>query len=141
MAASLFDVDGALMTLLQADPTLHAIATDGIWFGSTPSQAHRYVLVNRITGDPTYEFQDVAWLDLIYQVKAVLQGTSSVDLKTAADRIDALLLHGTVTPPAYLLRDQLLEAPIRYVEVDPINADLRWQHGGGRYLWRVIPTA
>jgi hypothetical protein len=138
--SSLFDVDGAVMTTLQADATLAAIATDGVWFDTAGWGATRFVLVSRITGEPEYEFQDLAWLLLVYQVKAVLQDTSVVDLKTAADRIEALMLETALAPTGYTVIEQSLETPIRYSEPDPTIPSLRWQHGGGRYQVRVIPV-
>lgn len=142
MIADTFDIDAAIITLLQSDAQLTALMPDGVWFGDARSGATRFVMVSQIDHEDEAEFQDVAWELVIYQVKAVHQSTSPVDVKAAAKRFQALLLTPhAIAPLNYALMTVRRRTRVRYTERDPANADLRWQHGGAQYEVWVQPTA
>lgn len=139
--ASVWDLDAALLAKLQADATLAAFAVDGIWIGEAKTNALKFIQITRIQSTPEREFQDLAWVTVLYQVKAVHQNTSATDVKTAASRIDALLHDGTLTATNWKVMAMSMATQIRYNEPDKTNVDLRWQHGGGQYDVQAIPTA
>jgi hypothetical protein len=137
--ANLFDLDNAVVAALLNDSALMAICTDGVWFGDATLGATRFVSVDRMEHTPTYDFGGTAWDSVTYQVKATIESVSGADIKTAADRIDALLHDATLTATGYLVQTTLLRQAIRYYETDPANTARRWWHGGGRYEVFAIP--
>jgi len=147
--ASTWDVDAALLAMLQADSALVGIVTDGIWFGEARATALKYCQVAQIDHSDEPMFQDgapfgVAYETILYQVKAVIQNTSAVPAINAAVRIEAVLrslTRATFTPTNYLLLDVVRTQRIRYNERDKANADLFWQHSGGQYQVRMVPTS
>jgi hypothetical protein len=127
------DIDSALTAKLLADATLMALATDGIYFDEASSGLTRFVIISLVTEFDEPMFLGRAYEDATYMVKYVERGLSSVNAKAAAARIDALLDGGTLTITGYGLMLMRRESRIRYLEVDDVDASIRWQHRGGNY--------
>jgi len=135
------EVDAALVNKLLSDAQLTALMPDGVYFGDANPGATKFVTIEQSEHTDEYEFQDEAWEIFSYQVKAVALSTSGGDVKAAAARIQQLLQDGSLTPTGYALMRMQRTRRIRYSEPDAVNVDLRWQHRGGLYEVRVIPTA
>lgn len=133
------DVDAALLAKLKGDAALMALATDGVVFDEADKGQTKFVLVSLIDEHDEPMFQGRAFEDALYLVKYVEQGTSGVNAKAAAARIDALLDGQSLTVAGYTLMTMRRESRIRVTEVDEIDNDLRWQHRGGRY--QVVVSA
>jgi len=139
------DLDALIINTLLADNALMAIATDGVWYGAAGPNCSRYVIVNLQAGHDEGEFGDVAFEQPVYLVKSVLRNGNAADSKTAALRIfedlqglEARLAPGAV--PGYVVMCVQRREPIRYLELDTVMPDLRWQHRGGLYEVMAAPT-
>lgn len=133
-------VDAALVAKLLADSTLAAILTDGWFFDVAAHGATKFGIVSQLAHEDDYMFGGSAYEAFEYLVKAVALSNSGADVKTAAARIHTLLQDGALAPTGYtLMRMHRLER-VRYADEDPDNADVRWQHRGGRYLIQVSPS-
>lgn len=133
-------VDDAVVSTLANDATLAALMPDGVWFDLAPAGLTKFVIVSLATHADDYVFGGSAFEKSTYLVKAVDQNVSGATVKTSAARIQTLLQDATLTIAGYhhlLLQRQ---ERVRYVEVDEVNPDLRWQHRGGRYAVMVEPT-
>lgn len=134
-------IDEALSAKLQNDATLMAIATGGIWFDEAKQNADRFLIISLLTEFDEPMFNARAFEDATYLVKYVEKGTSGLNTKAAAARIDALLEQGTMTVVGYGLMAMRRVERVRYVEVDDVDRSIRWQHRGGRYQVMVSPTS
>lgn len=133
------DVDAAIAAKLAGDPTLTATLPGGVFFDVPPPGATKFVVLTLETHVDMYEFQDRAWEEFTYLVKAVTLGTSGSDVKAAAARIDALLHDAVIVAPGFqCMRCQRIEY-VRDTEVDD-ETDARWQHRGGYYEVWMQPT-
>jgi hypothetical protein len=131
------DLDVALAAYLQADATLIGLLPDGVHIDEAKTGSKRFVLISVVDAFDRPVFVQRGFEVVRYLVKAV--GLSTVitgpQMKSAAAQIDALLenLQLTVTGypgPASLYRIRR----IRELEVDEIDASIRWYHQGGHYL-------
>src|SRR5205814_2068608 len=87
-------ITNALIAVLDGDAPLAALAPDGVFFGSAPPHASRFVLVSLTHGVTTWEFTRRAIEEKYYAVTAVLRKENGVDLSTAQDaaaRIETVL--------------------------------------------------
>lgn len=132
-------IDAALTAKLLGDPTLMAIATDGVWFDEAAANATKFVIVSLVDEHDEPMFGGRAFEDALYLVKAVALASSGADVKSAAARIDALLEYGTLAIPGYSLMTLRRERRIRMTEVDGVDRSIRWQHRGGHYRIQVSP--
>lgn len=126
-------IDSALIGKLLGDATLMAITTDGVYSNIAAPGKTRFVIVSLLSSEDEPMFNARAFEVGTYLVKAVIRSTSGADANTAAARIDTLLDGGTMTPTGYTLMNMERTERIRYNEVDPDDADARWQHRGGLY--------
>lgn len=127
------DVDNALILKLLGDSVLMALTPDGVFFDEAAQGKTRFVIVSLVNEDDAQMFQNRAYEDALYLVKAVALSTSGANIKAAAARIDALLEGGTLTVAGYTLMTMHRESRVRYTEVDDIDRSIRWEHRGGRY--------
>lgn len=133
------DVDAALTAKLIGDATLMAIATDGAYFDEAPQGKTKFLILSLVEEHDEPMFNARAFEDATYLVKAVVQGTSGADVKTAAARIDALLDGQPLTVPGYKLMTMQRTGRVRFTEVDEVDRSIRWQHRGGHYQVVVSP--
>jgi hypothetical protein len=130
------DVDAAICARLGNDAALLAIVPNGVWYAIAPPGSQKFVTVTRQFNEDVDQFGDRAWERFQYAVKAVTLGTSGVDAKAAAARIDELLHDAVdlVVVGYHTMRCRRI-APIRFPEVEE-QSDTQWQHRGGEYeLW------
>lgn len=127
-------IDEAVITRLQGDATLLALAPGGIWPDSAPeSLTSCYVLVTLQIETPVHQLGGIAYLVARLQVSAIAPSLTSTTAKAAADRVD-VMLHGarfTITGQTYL--DCKRVERFGYSEQD---GPLVWQHRGFDYeVW------
>lgn len=134
------EIDDALVAKLLNDVTLMALATGGVYIDEAKQNADRFLIVSLITAFDEPMFGKRAYEDATYLVKYVERGTSSVNTKAAAARIDTLLELGTLVVTGYNVMVIRRAERIRYTEVDEIDKSIRWQHRGGRYRVMVSPN-
>jgi hypothetical protein len=127
-------IDAALVGLLNADPTLQALAPDGVYVDEAPPNAQRFVIVALAdaVNDWTYD-AGRAVEDKVYTVVAKMLSTAGGDIKSAAARIDALLEDAALTVAGYADVRVRQDRPIRETDVDTVDPSLRWFHRGGEY--------
>lgn len=133
------EVDAAIVAKLAGDATLMALMTDGVHIDIAPSGKTKFVIVSLSTHEDEYVFEGSAFERSQYIVKAVERSLSGTTVKTAAARIHALLQDQPLTITGYTHSLTRRAERIRYTEVDELDADIRWQHRGGRYDVMVSP--
>jgi len=141
MIPNSWDIETALIAVLQADATLRALVPDGVFYDIAPPHAKRFVVVS--LEDPTDidVFGGRAVEDNGYLVKASGLSTvmSGADLAAAAYRIDQLLSDQPLTVNGYAVGTVYRDPDRPRVRADePTTADASvvWHHGGGGY--RVV---
>lgn len=139
-------IDAALVARL-TDPTLAALMPGGPFF-DVGAKGHTAMVIVSLSDDTTREqFGGAASERSVYLVKAVALDSSGLKVSEAAARIHALLQWDTGPAPLVIAGFDLMALRrterVRYTEVDPTNADQRWQHQGGMYevIVAPIPTA
>jgi hypothetical protein len=134
------DVDAAVVQRLLQDPALAALMPDGVFFNTAPLHATRFVVLERFGPTPTYMFGGPAWAIFRYQIKAVALNSTGSDVNAAEARIYALLQDAfdLAIPGAAVMRLELFQG-IRYMDPDPENPAIRWQHRGGLYDLQATP--
>lgn len=130
------DIDAALVAKLAGDATLTGLMPNGVFFGQSPPNSTRYVLVALPSHADQFSFGARAFEDGLYAVKAVGLSTANPNMKAAAARIDALLDHQSLTASGYTHMATYREERIRHEETDDVDATIRWFHRGG--LYRVV---
>jgi hypothetical protein len=135
-------IDAALVARL-TDPALAALMPGGPFF-DVGAKGHTAMVIVSLTDDATREqFGGAASERSVYLVKAVALDTSGSNVSAAAARIHALLQWDTGPAPLVIAGFDLMALRrverVRYTEVDPTNADQRWQHQGGLYEVIVAP--
>jgi len=139
--ADLAAVDAALVAVLSADATLQGLCPDGVYRDTAPAGSSRYVIVSLITHVTEEGFGAALYERFVYAVKAVLPATTGVDANAAALRIHGLLYRTILAPIAgYTHMATLRLEPIRYMDGDAIDDDLRYQHAGAQYEISVSPN-
>lgn len=131
-------IDAALVAVLAGDSTLMALV-DGVYMDIAPAGKTRFVIVSLVIHEDDNDFDGRGMEVATYLVKAVEQNVSGANCNTAAARIDALLQDVPLTITGYTHLMTRRQERIRYTEVDDLNADIRWQHRGGRYEIAVSP--
>jgi hypothetical protein len=127
------DLDAALVAKLLTDPTLMAIATDGVFFDVARPGAKQFVIVSLLDEADTAVFDARGFEVTTYLVKFVALSTTGANVKSAAARIDALLEGGTMTVSGYTVANIERTARIRLREPNESDASLYWDHRGGHY--------
>lgn len=133
MPADSSDIDAALVAKLLADAPLMALAVDGVAFDIAPQGATKFVIVSLLASTDTPMFRGRAYETGTYLVKFVEKGTSGLNAKSAAARIDAVLDGASLTIPGYTLMNIQRIERVRITEVDDVDNAIRWQHRGGLY--------
>lgn len=132
-------VDVAVIGRLLADPVLTGLMPHGIFWDVANQGAKRFVIVSLVpAGDVVPMFGGTAYERTLYLVKAVEDASLGANVGPAAARIDALLHDQTFAVTGYGLMNCQRTDRLRVTEVDPANADARWQHRGGYY--EVVTT-
>jgi hypothetical protein len=129
-------IDAAVITKLQADAALMAIAVDGIYFDIARHGATRFVLMKRQSHEDIDMFNGAAFEEFVYSIQAVTLNTTGADTQTAAGRIQVALQDAALTATGYTVTRCRRIGHIRYQEADDDNMDARWQNWGGLYsIW------
>lgn len=126
-------IDAAIVSKLLNDSALMAICTDGVWFDEAKQGAQKFVIVSLVDEFDEGKFGGRAYESALYLVKAVVLSSTGADAKAAAARIDAALDEQTITAAGYTCMTVHREGRVRYVEVDDVDASIRWQHRGGNF--------
>ena len=113
---------------------------DGVYWDVAAHGKTKFVIVSQAFHDDTASFSSDAYERFTYLVKAVELATSGANIGAAAVRIQTLLHNVTFAVTGYGLMSSYRVERVRYTEVDAENADLRWQHRGGRYEVWVSPS-
>lgn len=135
------ELDAAIVTALANDATLAGLLPDGVFWDIAPSGKTRFAIVSLTIHEDEYLFEGRAFERATYLVKAVDQNVSGAIVKVAAERIEELLQDVTLVVTGYTHMLTRRIERIRYTEVDEVNADIRWQHRGGRYEVYLSPEA
>jgi hypothetical protein len=132
-------VDTALVATLAGDATLMSLMTDGVYMDIAPEKLTKFVVVDLASHRDDYVFEGSAFEWFGYRIRAVDRDTSGTRANSAAARIHTLLQEQALTIPGYRHCVTLREERLRYVEVDDVDAGIRWQHRGGIYGVVVAP--
>lgn len=133
------DIDAAVVGRLLADATLMALMPDGVYWDVAKQGATRFVIVSQVFHLDAPMQATTAYEQVTYLVKAVELATSGANIQAAAARINVLLHDTTFTVTGYSLMNSQRIERVRYVDPDPEDPDVRWQHRGGRYELTVSP--
>lgn len=136
-------LDAALFARLSADATLQTLAPGGVWRDVAPQgTATPYVVLAQVSHSDHYELGGEAYEELIVVVDAIAQGPSASGSIAAYNRIHALLQDASLAPVTgyRVLVCQRFDR-IAETELDPANADRRYQHRGGTYQILAQATA
>ncbi len=126
-------IDDAVIGRLTGDATLMALTTDGAYYDVAPNGLTRFLIVSQVIHLDDYVFEGRAMESVTYLVKAVFRDAVAADIIAAAARIDALLQGVALTITGYSHCLTSRSERVRYTEVDDVDANIRWQHRGGRY--------
>lgn len=125
-------IDYAVVAALRADAALMALVPDGVHRDEAPHGKTRFIVVATPSSEDVPMFGGTAFEKQVYLVKAVLKELTVVNADAAAARIKtdveamtAAAGFGSVTA--------LRTERVAYTEIDPDDADARWQHRGGLY--------
>lgn len=119
---------------------LITLMTDGVFMDVAPNGLSKFVIVSLVIGQDEPQLGGPAYEYAVYLVKAVSKGSSGLDVKAAAARIQTLLDYTALTVTGYTHMLSRRIERVRFTEVDSIDKDIRWQHRGGRYEFYVSPT-
>ena len=134
------NVDDAILLLLMNDPPLHSMMPDGVFYEEANPGATRFVIVSLDAEFDEASFGKRTVEEAVYLIKAVALSTSGGDVRSAAARIDALMEDSKrITASGFTIVAVNRVERVRTTEVDEMNADLRWQHRGGRYRVQAAP--
>jgi hypothetical protein len=129
-------VDAAVISRLVNDATLQGLMPDGVYWDVAAHGKTRFVIVSQVIHEDEAMFDGDAFERFTYLVKAVEKTTTGANIQAATARIQTLLHRATFLVTGYGLMSSRRVERIRYTEVDEVNADVRWQHRGGRYeVW------
>jgi hypothetical protein len=121
----------AILGLLQGDAALQAILPDGAWFAIAPEGCKAFVIVQLVSGVNVPMFGGPAYKDATYLIEARVLSTEPGDVNAAYDRIVALLTDGDLPLSGYAKMLVQFEDDIEMVEVDAVDASIRWNRCGG----------
>ena len=110
-------IDSALITRLSSDPTLAALATNGVYFDKAPPGSTSFVIVSLVDETDAQHFGQRSFEDALYLVKAVVLTTvanANIVIRDATNRIDVLLEQATLTAAGYTPMACYREGRVRY---------------------------
>ena len=131
----------ALLTLLQGDAALQGILPDGAWFAIAPEGCTAFVIVQLVSGVNVPMFGGPAFKDATYLIEARARSTEPGDVNVAYDRIVALLTDAELPLVGYGKMLVQFEDDIEMVEVDAVDASIRWNRCGGHCHVMVAPSS
>jgi hypothetical protein len=134
------DVDAAIVGRLLADATLTSLMPDGVYWDVARHGSTRFVVVSQVFHQEVPMFGATSYEQFTYLVKAVELATSGANIQAAAVRIQTLLHDATFAVTGYGLMNSQRVERVRFVDPDPEDPDIRWQHRGGRFEVTVCPT-
>lgn len=138
--ASATAVDAAVFNLVASDPTLMALAPDGVFFDLAPEGKTKFVLVTMVDENDEPMFGGRAAETYFYTIKHVELADDSADGAAAEARIDAIFEQQPLSISGYAHTLTRRDGRIRYTEDDEIGLT-RWHHRGGRYELHVSPVS
>lgn len=132
------DIDAALVAKLAGDATLAALMQSGafVFMDEAPMGSQKFVIVSLVDEADVGKFGGRSHEDALFLVEARMLSTAGGNIKTAAARIDALLEGGSLTVAGYSLMTLHRESRTRFIDVDEVDASIRWYRRGGQY--RVV---
>lgn len=136
MIPNSWEIDAAVVNVLQADAALQALAPDGVFYELAPPNAKRFVVVTLKSAQDLETFDGRVAEDNVYAVQHVALAITDADAKAAAYRIDQLLHGQTLTVTGYAGASTHRDAPdprIRRKAPAPDDASLVWFFSGGNY--------
>ncbi|MEP7304214.1 MAG: hypothetical protein ABJA98_01725 [Acidobacteriota bacterium] len=137
-----FRVTNALLEKLRADAALMALMPDGAWFAEAPPGATRFVIVSAIASPITPMFGGPAYVDKLYGLDARALSTMNGDVQAAASRLNALVDGGDLVVDDWgVMVMRVVEDFELVVEVDDVDASIRWNRCGGQVQVMVAPVA
>lgn len=125
-------IDYAVVAVLRADATLMALVPDGVHRDEAPQGKTRFIVVSTPSSEDLQMFGATAFETQVYLVKAVLKELTVVNADAAAARIKTDVEAMTAATGYGSVTAQRTER-VAYTEIDPDDADARWQHRGGLY--------
>jgi hypothetical protein len=138
----------ALIDWLNADPTLLASATGGVWEDPGPADEEErpFVTVRLISGLAEHCGGGSRQLSCLYAVQAVGKAQDITAVRAARDRLEALIGAGA----ARVLRRHDLagfevfgswpDEAIEFTDPEPVTG-IRFEHRGANYRLLVAPVA
>ena len=133
-------IKAAIVAMLLSDTALSSLMPDGVYTDVAPHGKTNFVIVSLVIGQDVGMFQQRAYEDKLYLVKAVSLGQSAAAAIAAAARIDVLLDYGSFLIDGYNLMSSTREESIEVTEPDEVDTSIRWQHRGGRYRVLASPN-
>lgn len=138
------EIDNALVARLSGDATLHGLLPDGVYFDEADQGKKNFCLVSLVEALTPGVMADPgdrrALEDCEYIVKAVMLNGSNTNARSAAARIDLLLEDAPLTITGFACLSLQRVRRIRDLEVDSVDATIRWQHRGGYYRIVAAPA-
>lgn len=125
-------IDYAVFAALRADATLMAMVPDGVFRDEAPQGKTKFIVVATPSSEDVPMLGGTAFENQTYLVKAVLKEQTVVNADAAAARIKTDLEAMTAAAGYGGVTAQRTER-VAYAEIDPDDADARWQHRGGLY--------
>ena len=134
----------ALLQILQQDTALRLLLPDGTWFSEAPPGSTRFAIVSLVSAADVAMFGGPAYKDAVYLVEAralMTDGTSSSDVENGYARIATLLTDADLAIPGYGAMLMQFEEELETVELDDLDASIRWTRCGGHLHVMVAPLA
>ena len=126
-------IEDTIISVLNADATLKAYLPNGVYADLAPAKARAFGIVSLVEARDIAGFGARAYEDVALLIKAVIADSSGGACDSAAARIAELLEDAPLVVTGYGTMTMHREERIRYMEVDAVDAAIRWQHRGGRY--------
>jgi hypothetical protein len=144
---------GAIVAYLDADATLAALATGGVWTDPAPEAATPitsgavapvFVTVGLLSDRPQWCSGSLGFHDALYTVQAVGPSDRLEDIEAASLRIYELLTRSEAAGreiEGWEIGGLRLEAAIEFPDPE-VATGIRWEHRGGQYrvLAAVAPA-
>lgn len=129
-------VDAAILSMLNADPTLLAYLPHAVWFDEAPQGSTRYAIVGLEDHADERTFEGRSHESALYRVVAVVRTTESnagQTMASAASRIDDLLEGALFTVAGFEPMTCYRERRLRHTQTDVVDPTIRFMLCGGLY--------